>query len=162
MFDAHFTRNNLTSATNAEDLDTERTYAPILLTKFAGVAAPKIQSKTTNAKQNANYVEMTTRPRINDAKQGTGSHTSSKDEDGNVPGERNKWNTRTTSTNKEAQVQQAGTDRVPSQEPEADHTPATDQGQGPDPAMATLPSHPRPLATARALSATTPPDPHHR
>ncbi|KAH7985682.1 hypothetical protein HPB52_025472 [Rhipicephalus sanguineus] len=52
----------------AKHLDTARTSAPILPTKSVGAAAPRIQSKTMIAKQNANYVEKTTRRGINVAK----------------------------------------------------------------------------------------------
>ncbi|KAH7956808.1 hypothetical protein HPB52_012806 [Rhipicephalus sanguineus] len=85
---------------NAADLDTARTSAPILPTKSVGAAAPRIQSKTMIAKQNANYVEKTTRRGINVAKPGIGFHTSSNDEDGNVPGERNRVRSRSRSSNR--------------------------------------------------------------
>ncbi|KAH7935945.1 hypothetical protein HPB52_015308 [Rhipicephalus sanguineus] len=74
---------------NAADLDIARTSAPILPPKSVGAAPPGIQIKTMIAKQNANYVEKVTRRGINVAKPGIRFHTSSNDEDGNVPGERN-------------------------------------------------------------------------
>ncbi|KAH7956524.1 hypothetical protein HPB52_010165 [Rhipicephalus sanguineus] len=43
---------------------------------------------------------------INVAKPGIGFHTSSNDEDGNVPGERNRWNTTTTLTSKKPKYNQ--------------------------------------------------------